>query len=401
VFITQLTVRIRAQSEAARLSEMRTAAMHALSRRLASTRGVDSILEIAVRHMAQVFDSEVIAMIPGQNGGLAVRCASGEKRELDTKEHSVAQWVFDLGQSAGLGTQTLPVVDALYAPLIGGEGTVGVLRVQPRVRERLLIPDQMLLLESFAHQVGLALEVDRLQDSAKQAQMDAEKERLRSSLLSSVSHDLRTPLAAIIGSASSLLQDAGSLTTAKTRELLENIQSEGEWLARLVSNLIETTRLETGTAHLRREPGSIEEIVGSALGRLEKILAGRKVSTDLPPDLPLVPLDGVLIEQVVLNLVENAARHTPPGTSLDISARAGRGVITIEIADRGPGIPEDELERVFEKFYHAKSSKGAGLGLAICRAILAAHGGRIWAENRNGGGSIFRFSLPIEKPHGT
>ena len=394
--ITQLTVRIRSQAEAARLGAMRTAAMHALSRQLATTRGADAILEVAVRHIAQVFDSDVVALVPGQGGALTVRAASGEKRALEDKERSVAQWVFDLGQSAGLGTETLPVVDALYAPLIGGEGTVGVLRVRPRVRQRLLIPDQMLLLESFAHQVGLALEVDRLQDNARQAQIEAEKERLRSSLLSSVSHDLRTPLSAIIGSASSLLQSAGALPE-KARELLENIQDQGEWLARLVSNLIETTRLETGAARLRKEPGSIEEIVGSALGRLEKVIAGRKVTTRLPPDLPLVPMDGVLMEQVVSNLLENAARHTPPGTPIDVSARADGGQLTVEIADRGPGLGPDELERVFEKFYHAKSSKGAGLGLAICRAILASHGGRIWAENRKDGGALFRFSLPVEE----
>ncbi len=398
LLISDLTVRIRAQAESARLGEMRTAALHALSRLLASTRGVDEILRAAVKHVADMFDADIVALIPGQDGRLAVRAASGERRDLSDKERSVAQWVFDLGQSAGLGTQTLPVVDALYAPLTGGEGPVGVLRVQPRVRERLLVPDQMLLLESFAHQIGLALEVDRLQDDTRKAQIEAEEERLRSSLLSSVSHDLRTPLAAIIGSASSLLQSGASLTGAKARELLENIQEEGEWLSRLVSNLIETTRLETGAVQLRKEPGSIEELVGSALGRLEKLLQGHPVEAAIPADLPLVPMDAVLIEQVLLNLLENAARHTPAGTGIEIAARADAASLTVEIRDHGAGIPADELERVFEKFYHAKSSKGAGLGLAICRAIINAHGGRIWAENGKDGGAILRFSLPVTEP---
>ncbi len=393
--ISDLTVRIRAQAESSRLGEMRTAAMHALSRELASTRGVQAILDAAVRHVAEVFDSEIVALMPGKEGSLEVRSSSGAKRELDAKERSVAQWVFDLGQSAGLGTQTLPVVDALYAPLTGAEGPVGVLRVRPRLRERLLVPDQMLLLESFAHQVGLALEVDRLQENARQSQVEAETERLRSSLLSSVSHDLRTPLAAIIGSASSLLQSGASVAGDKARELLENIVDEGEWLARLVYNLIETTRLETGGVTLRKEPGSIEEIAGSALGRLEKILGKREVTTRVPPDLPLAPMDGVLIEQVLLNLIENAARHTPEGTPLEVSARATDSELVVEVADRGPGVPDGDLERVFEKFYHAKGSRGAGLGLAICRAILNAHGGRIWAENREGGGAAFSFSLPL------
>ena len=399
VIISQLTVRMRAQAESARLSEMRTAMMHALSRELATTRGVDAILEVAVRHVAQVFDSDIIALLSGPDGRLEVKAASGAKRDLDEKERSVAQWVFDLGQSAGLGTQTLPVVDALYAPLIGAEGSVGVLRVQPRVRERLLIPDQMLLLESFAHQLALALEVDRLQDNAKQAQLDAEKERLRSSLLSSVSHDLRTPLAAIIGSASSLLQ-SGSLASGKERELLENIQEEGERLSRLVHNLIETTRLTSGAVELRKEPHSIEELVGSSLERVDKFLSGREVTTDLPEELPMVPLDSVLLEQVFVNLLDNAARHTPAGTAIAISAKRENDALLVEVADRGRGLAADELERVFEKFYHAKSaSAGAGLGLAICHAVVEAHGGRIWAENRPEGGAVFRFTLPLGGSH--
>jgi two-component system sensor histidine kinase KdpD len=400
MIISQLTVRIRAQAESARLGEMRTAMMHALSRQLASTRGLGAILEVAVRHVAQVFDSDIIALMPGPDGRLEVRAASQDKRDLDEKERSVAQWVFDLGQSAGLGTQTLPVVDALYTPLIGAEGSVGVLRVQPRVRERLLIPDQMLLLESFAHQLALALEVDRLQDDTKQAQLDAEKERLRSSLLSSVSHDLRTPLAAIIGSASSLLQ-SGALTGGKERELLENIQQEGERLSRLVHNLIETTRLTSGAVQLRKEPHSVEELVGSSLERVGKLLTGREVTTEIPEDLPLVPLDSVLLEQVFINLLENAARHTPAETAIAVSARLEPDALLVEVADRGPGLAADELERVFEKFYHARSaSAGAGLGLAICRAVVEAHGGRIWAENHPGGGAVFRFTLPTGAAHG-
>ncbi|MFA6091955.1 MAG: sensor histidine kinase KdpD [Elusimicrobiota bacterium] len=395
VIISHLTVRIRTQAELAGLGEMRTAAMHALSRRLASTRGIENIFAVSLRHIAEVFDSELISLMPDQDGRLTERASSGQKRDLDEKERSVAQWVFDLGQSAGLGTQTLPVVDALYIPLIGAEGPVGVLRVQPNARERLLIPDQMLLLESFAHQLALALEVDRLQDNAKQSQLNAEKERLRSSLLSSVSHDLRTPLAAIIGSASSLLQ-GGSSVQGKDRELLENIQEEGERLSRLVHNLIETTRLTSGTVQLRKEPYPIEELVGSSLDRLEKLLAGRKVAADIPEDLPLVPLDSVLLEQVFINLLENAARHTPAGIAVDIAARTEQGAMLVEVSDRGPGLAADELERIFEKFYHAKSSSaGAGLGLAICRAIIDAHGGRIWAENRPGGGAVFRFTLPL------
>jgi two-component system sensor histidine kinase KdpD len=400
LLFSDLTVRLRVQADAARLGELRTAAMHALSLELASTRGVAAILDAAVRHVAEVFDSDALALLPGEGGSLEVRAVFRGSRELGEKERSVAQWVFDQGQSAGLGTQTLPEVDALYTPLVGAQGPVGVLRVRPKARERALGPDQRLLLESFAHQIGLSLEVDRLQDNARSAQIETEKERLRSSLLSSISHDLRTPLAAIIGSASSLLQSAGGPSSAEARELLENIQSEGEWLARLVHNLIETTRLESGAAKMKKEPGSIEEILGAALGRLDKVLAARKVTVSLPDDLPMVPVDGVLLEQVFINLLENAARHTPRGTPIEIRAAAVKDHLDIEVADHGPGIAPDELDRVFEKFYHSKSSKGAGLGLAICRAIVSVHGGRIWAENRKEGGAAFHFSLPMEGTHG-
>ncbi|MCX5789680.1 MAG: ATP-binding protein [Elusimicrobia bacterium] len=370
--------------------------MHALSRKLASTRGVAAILDAAVRHVAEVFASDVLALMPGKDGRLETRAASAQRRDLDEKERSVAQWVFDLGQPAGHGTQTLPVVDALYAPLLGGEGSVGVLRLQPLVRERRLVPDEMLLLESFAHQIALALEVDRLQESARQAEVSAETERLRSSLLSSVSHDLRTPLAAIIGSATSLLQSGREAAAAETRELLENILAEAERLARLVHNLIETTRLETGGVRLKKEPQSIEEVAGAALERMEKTLGDRPVKSDIPEDLPMVPLDAVLMEQVFFNLIENATRHTPAGTPIEIAARVDGDFMEVEVADRGPGLAQEDIDRVFEKFYRAKSSgPGAGLGLAICKAVVQAHGGRIWAENRQGGGASFRFQVPL------
>ena len=239
----------------------------------------------------------------------------------------------------------------------------------------------------------LTLRVREESESARRAQLEAEKDRMRSSLLSSVSHDLKTPLAAIIGSASSLL-GRKSLADAEARELLENIQSEGERLSRLVHNLIETNRLESGTV-LRKEACSLEEIIGASIERVDKLLGDRKVTLDMPADLPLVEMDGVLMQQLFINLLENAARHTPTGTQIDISAWLEGASLWVQIADHGPGLAPDELERVFEKFYHAKSkTAGAGLGLAICRAVVNAHGGRIWAENRPGGGAVFRLVLP-------
>lgn len=238
----------------------------------------------------------------------------------------------------------------------------------------------------------MAVRARRDAEAAKAAELVAETERLRSSLLSAVSHELRTPLAAIIGSASTLLQDA----PACSGDLLANIRDEAERMTRLVHNLLETTRLESG-ARLKKEPYAFEELVGTALARLAKPLAGRVVETDIPENLPLVPLDPELMELVLVNLVENAARHAP-GAPIMVGARERRDVVEVMVSDRGPGLPDGELDRVFEKFYRAGGAApgGAGLGLAICKAVVEAHGGVIGAENRPGGGATFHFTVPRE-----
>lgn len=237
----------------------------------------------------------------------------------------------------------------------------------------------------------LAVSIRTQAEAAKRAEVVAETELLRSSLLSAVSHELRTPLAAIIGSASTLLQAASS-GGASSRDLLVNIRDEADRLARLVHNLIETTRLESG-ATLKKELYPIEDVIGTALERTERLLAGRPVETAIPENLPLVPVDPVLMELVFVNLIENAVRHAPDAP-LDISARERMDSIEISVADRGPGLKPEDLDRVFEKFYRASAAPGAGLGLAICKAVIEAHNGTIRAENRPGGGAVFRLTLP-------
>lgn len=266
-------------------------------------------------------------------------------------------------------------------------------------RFTLAVADQQYLV-TFAVMFAVAVIISQLTlsvrtqaEAAKKAELSAETERLRSSLLSAVSHELRTPLAAILGSSSTLLQGR---TSEAEREQLQNIRQEAERLSRLVHNLIETTRLESGGVRLKKEPYPIEELLGAALERQDKALAGRRVTTDVPEDLPLVALDAVLVELVLVNLIENAVRHTPPGTPIEISARAQGGELEVCFSDRGPGLRDGDLTRVFEKFYRGRSSNGgAGLGLAISKAVAEAHGGRIGAENREGGGASFRFRLPL------
>ncbi len=390
-----VTVRMRAQAETARQRERRTAALYAMSRELAGARGVEGLLEIAVRHITDVFRCQVAVLLPVAGGRLAPQPAA--PFDLDANELAVSQWVYEHRQLAGLGTATLPGASALYLPLLASRGPVGVIGVRPPSRHAFDAPDQLHQLETFANQTALALERALLAGEAQEAQLRIETERLRNSLLSSVSHDLKTPLAAITGAASTLLDSEGHLDDGTRRELLESVREEADRLTRLVQNLLEMTRLESGAVQLRKEWHSVEEVIGAALSRLEKRLGGRRVHTRVPPDLPLVAMDDVLIEQILVNLLDNALKYTPAGSPISIVATASDRAVTVEVADRGPGLPPGEEDRIFEKFYRGASTpgRGSGLGLAICQAIVRAHDGRIWAQNLPEGGVAFLFTLPI------
>ncbi|MBK9713531.1 MAG: sensor histidine kinase KdpD [Kouleothrix sp.] len=408
--ISTLTVRLRQQADAARQRERRVAALYDMSRDLAGSRGLEKLLRAVVSNIGQTFGSQVVIMLQTDAGRLqawgsvAGWWAEGVNKQMifapDTHDQGVAQWVYDHGQMAGLGTDTLSGARALYLPLIGSRGAVGVLGARPAQPRRFLAPEQLHLLETFASQAALALERAFLADQAQRAQVQAEAERLRSSLLSSVSHDLRTPLTAITGAASTLLDGQAAIGDGVRTELVQGIYDEAARLNRLVGNLLDMTRLESGAVQVRKEWQPLEEVVGAALNRQEHALRERPLEVQLPPDLPLAPLDGALIEQVLVNLLDNAAKYTPPGSPILLSARAAPQELTVTIADRGPGIPSGDERRIFEKFYRAApaGTHGSGLGLAICAAIVQAHGGRIWAESRPGGGAIFSFTLPVDGP---
>ena len=281
-------------------------------------------------------------------------------------------------------------------PLRSGTARVGVLGILPNDARRFTDPGQGQLLDTFTGQIATALERAKLADAAQQAKVQVEAEQLKNSLLSSVSHDLRTPLAVITGSAATLAEDG--IDEATRHELLDTIQDESQRLNRLVRNLLDMTRLQAGALHVKKEWQDIEEVIGSALTRLEDRLVGRSVETALEEALPMAPFDGVLLEQVLINLLENALKYTPAGSPLSLSARAVEGAVEVSVADRGPGIAAGELEKIFDKFYRSGSEghrEGVGLGLTICRGIVSAHGGKLWAEPRDGGGAAFRFTIPI------
>ena len=395
--ISTLTANVRRQARVAAYREQRTAVLYAMSRELARTRGEAKLLDIAVRHIAEVFEAPTVVLLPDEQGRLRYPRDPPTPASLRHTDLSIAQWVFDHGQMAGRGTDTLPGSEALYLPLRGSAQVLGVLAVRPVELRRVLLPEQRRLLDTFASQVALALERVRLARQAAEARVKAESEQLRTSLLSAISHDLRTPLAAIVGASSSLLEEDDKLSTAAKRELSRDILESARHMSELVNKVLDMARLQAGAVQLDRQWYPLEEIVGSVLTRLRSELKQHPVSVQLPPELPWLSLDAVLIEQVLVNLLENAVKYTPTGTPLEISAAVSGDSVIVEVADRGPGLPPDAEERVFEKFYRARpegAQSGVGLGLTICRAIVDIHGGRIWAENRPGGGASFKFSLP-------
>jgi two-component system, OmpR family, sensor histidine kinase KdpD len=398
--VSHLTQRVRRQAEAAREREARTAALYAMSRDFASRRGLDEIARTAALHVREQLGVEGVLLVAGAAGALDVRAGGGTRLAGSERDLAVARWVLEHGRPAGRGTETLPGGDGWFLPLAGAAGTLGVLGIDLGEREEPLSPSQRQLLEMFASQTAVAVERTLLGRQAEEGRVAVETERIRNALLSGISHDLRTPLAAVTGAATSLLHDESRHDPAVRHELLETIRDEADRLSRLVGDLLDLTRLESGAIEARKEWYPIEDVIGSALGRLEARLQDREVRTTLPDTLLLVPLDPILIEQVLINLLDNALKYTPAGTPIDLAVHGLPGEIQVDVVDRGPGVPPGQEESIFEKFQRAAAGgtgTGSGLGLAVCRAIARIHGGRIWMENRPGGGAAFHLALPLDR----
>ncbi len=393
--IGRLTLRIREQANAARQRERRTAALYSLSRELVREREIPQLSTVAVKHISELFSSKAVVLIPDEKGKLCVALTGLDTFALDRNELSVAQWCFEHRQRAGLGTDTLPGASALYLPLFTSSRSVGVLGILPAPPPATFDQEQIHALESFSNQIAMAIERVLLAEETQRAFVKAETEILRNTLLSSVSHDLRTPLAAITGAATALLQRDITLDRQGRQELVRTIREEADHLNQIIRNVLDMTRLESKVISVKKEWQSIEEIVGVVLNRLTERLKKRELTVHIQPDLPLVAFDPLLIEQALMNLLENAIRYTPDDTPIEIKAEIVESALMVEIADRGPGISSGDEKRIFEKFVRGGTG-GTGLGLAICQAIISAHGGNILAENRAGGGAVFRFTLPIE-----
>jgi two-component system sensor histidine kinase KdpD len=403
LLIASLVASVRAQSRVAGARERRTSLLYAMSRELAANRSRERLAQLAIKHVAETFASEAAVLLPDAAGRLQSPPASAAPGVLRNADLSVAQWVCDHGKPAGLGTDTLPAAPAQYLPLTGTERTLGVLAVRPTQRRRLLLPEQRHLLETFAGQIALAIERAQLAEAAEQARVAAETESLRNTLLASISHDLRTPLAVITGASSALNDASLQLSDAARAQLARSIDGKAREMSELISNVLDLMRFEAGEVRLRRDWQTIDDLVGTALARCEGRLAAHTVTVNLPAELPAVFVDAPLVTQVLVNLLENAVKHTPAGTAITIAAQPAGALLRVLVEDTGPGLPPGDPELLFAKFQRGREESnvgGAGLGLAICRAIVNAHGGEISAAARPGGGARFALTLPIAEPGG-
>lgn len=396
--ISGLAQRVRRQNEAARTRYVRTAALYFMSRQLAAATGPESLARVAAKHVADVFQGDSVVLVPNPDGRLHVVAQSGTFAAEPTNERAAAQWVFEKTKWAGWSTDTLPASQAIYLPLVTSGNALGVLALCPRQPHILLEPDQRHMLETFATQLATALERAALASQAETARRDADAEQVRSSLLSCVSHDLRTPLAAIAGSASTLV-DGARLSEPTRRELAQSIAEEAARLNHLVGKLLDMTRLESAGFRLQKDWYPLDELVGAALTRQAAVMKDHHVVTLIPDDLPLSHVDGPLVEQVLSNLLENAARYTPRGSTVTLRAARTETDLLVELLDEGPGLPPGAEREIFRRFIRLRppgDRQGTGLGLAICDTVVRLHGGRIGAENRTEGGARFWLTLPFE-----
>jgi two-component system sensor histidine kinase KdpD len=396
--ISSLAARQRSQLRASQQQERRTAQLFRMTQQLSELSGAEFLIRTAGKQLAEIFAGDVLLYTIAPHGALELRFGEGSPAAREPINGDVARWVAENGRIAGAGADTLPSATALFVPMIGSRRTVGAIGIRAHEPDSFLDPDQQRLLETCASLIALALERDESVLDAHQSQLSAETEKLRSSLLSAVSHDLRTPLAGIAGASSTLARAHDALDATTRAEMLRTIHEESERLARLVDNLLQMTRLSSGKVTIDLQWHPIDEVIGSTLTRMERQLGKRKIETYVDADVGMVSVDAILIEQLLVNLVDNAAKYSPAAGPIEVSARRRSRAVELEVADRGRGFADGDEKRVFELFYRGSDVKsdrwGTGIGLAICRAIADAHGGRIEAHNRPGGGALIRVSLP-------
>lgn len=399
VVISTLVTRARERAEVMRVRELQTATLYYLSRDLAATVDIGDLMKVVVRHVEEALNARVALFLPeGERLDLVL---ASEGMSPDMKEQAVADWAFRNRHPAGRGTDTLVSAELICIPLQTMASVLGVIGVRMEKDPDYRSPENRRLLDAFATQAAIAMERVQLSRQAEQTQILQARENLERALLNSISHDLRTPLASVTGVLSGLLEEGTHLDERARRELLITAFGEAERLNRFVGNLLDMSRIEAGAVRLNLEPCDVQDLVGCALAALEPRIGSKDITFRMLPVMPLVPMDLVLMTQVLVNLIENAVKYSPVGSLVEIAARTDTPWLVLEVSDRGPGVPEQDQARIFDKFYRIPVPEGAGgtgLGLSICKGIVEAHDGSIRAENRDGGGLKIEIRLPLARP---
>ncbi|HFK7186121.1 TPA: two-component system sensor histidine kinase KdpD [Serratia odorifera] len=397
ITVGNLTAGVRYQARVARYREQRARHLYEMSRGLSQSLTIEDIASASRHFLASSFQAKAVLLLPQDDGHL--RQMVGEEGGLLTVDDAIARWSYDKGLPAGAGTDTLPGVPYQLLPLTASQQTFGLLAIEPNNLRQLMVPEQQRLLQTFTVLIASALERLQLARSAAEAKLDAEREQLRNSLLAALSHDLRTPLTVLFGQAEILTLDLASEGSQHAQQASQ-IRQQVLSTTRLVNNLLDMARIQSGGFNLRKEWQSLEEIVGASLHMLEPILSQHDIRVELPDDMVLINCDGSLLERVFTNLLENANKYAGHDAIIGIRARTLPDWLEVEVWDNGPGIPQEQKQRIFDKFARGNKESpipGVGLGLAICRAIIEVHGGRIWSDDASQGGASFKFLLPLEK----
>ncbi|MBZ9988361.1 sensor histidine kinase KdpD [Mesorhizobium sp. BH1-1-5] len=399
VIASNLTARVQRQAVAARSRARATEDIYSFSKKLAGAGTLDDVLWATAFQIASMLKVRVVLLLP-ENGTITVKAGYPPDDTLAEADIAAARWAWEHNRAAGRGADTLPGAKRLYLPLRTGRTAIGVVGLDNDKQGPLLTPEQQRLLDALADQAAVAIERVQLVADVDRARLAAEADRLRSALLTSISHDLKTPLAAIMGAAGTLKEFAPALPEKDRAELLSTVVSESERLNRFIANLLDMTRIESGAMEPNYALHYVGDVVGSALNRAQKITAEHKIETDIPADLPMLRLDPVLFEQALFNLLDNAAKYASPGSAIRLQAWVDNSAVILQVMDEGPGIPPDDLERIFDTFYRVRKRDqvraGTGLGLSISRGFIEAMGGTIAAANRTDRpGAIFTIRMPV------
>ena len=401
VIVSHVAARGRMQAVAAQTRVRTVESLYSFSRKLAGTATLDDVLWATAYQTALMLHVRVVLLLPS-DGSIEVRAGYPPEDTLGEADLAAAKWTFQNDRSAGRGSDTLPGAKRLFLPMRTGRGAIGVVGIDSDKTGPLLTPDQRRLLDALMDQGALAIERVQLVENMDKLERTAETERLRTALLTSISHDLKTPLASVLGSAGALRDLSDKLTDAEKADLLSTVIDESERLNRFIANLLDMTKLESGAVAPKLSPHDLSEIIGSTLRRTTKILQHHSVTLDLAADLPMVSLDAVLFEQALFNLLDNAAKYAAPGSAIVIHTWRDRDLVSLQIADEGEGIPPGDLEHIFDKFYRVQKTDqvrpGTGLGLAISRGFIEAMHGTIAAANRTDrNGAMFTITLPMTR----